>query len=331
MDVSVLTRDNIMTTELEATSTEDVSPEQPTETTEAPKNELADFRAARESEKSGEESVDIETAAPEPDTPDVPQENQVVDPDTGDVLDRRTRSAKRIESLLRERHELRQQLVKQPAQPAAETPQQEAPQEAPPAQDEAPTIEQFVDQADPYAAFLAANSRWEARQEYQKQHQAQQAADRTAHAHVQIQQAQQDWDGKLDEVRKRHPDFDQAYTKMYETLPTDGKQRPLVETLLTSPIGHELVHHLGTHPEVIQELYNQPTLKAHLRAIGKIEAQVEAGLPRSGSPVPTNVGTPPPPMNPVGGATTPANYNSSTATLAQFRKHNGVRGGRRNV
>ena len=320
-----------MTTELEATSNEDMSAEQPTETTEAPKNELADFRAARESERSGEESVDVEAAAPEPDTPDVPQENQIMDPDTGDVLDRRSRSAKRIESLLRERHELRQQLVNKQAQPATEMPQQEAPQEAPPAQDEAPTIEQFVDQADPYAAFLAANSRWEARQEYQKQHQAQQAADRTAHAHVQIQQAQQEWDGKLDEVRKRHPDFDQAYTNMYETLPTDGKQRPLVETLLTSPIGHELVHHLGTHPEVIQELYQQPTLKAHLRAIGKLEARVESGLPQSGSPALTHVKTPPPPMNPVEGATTPAHYNSSTATLAQFRKYNGVRGGRRNV
>ena len=72
-----------MTTELEATSNEDMSAEQPTETTEAPKNELADFRAARESERSGEESVDVEAAAPEPDTPDVPQENQIMDPDTG--------------------------------------------------------------------------------------------------------------------------------------------------------------------------------------------------------------------------------------------------------
>ena len=304
---------------------------------------LEEFRQARKSEREGEsedeslpqadgdatESKAVVAAEEEP----VAQEHQVVDPDTGEVLDRRTRSAKRIDALLKERYELRQRLLND------KTPTEAAPQEAPPehvetrepADDPAPRIEEFANEVDPYAAFLAANSRWESRREYQKQYEAQQAAERTAHAQQQIQQAQQDWDGKLDEVRKRYPQFDQAYSTMYETLPTDGKQRPLVEILLTSPIGHDIVNYLGSNPKVIHDLYDQPTLKAHLRAIGKLEAHVEAGLGSDTPHVSTPVATPPPPMNPVGGGTTPTSYNSQTASLAQFRKRHGVRGGRRNV
>ena len=306
---------------------------------------LAEFRAARKAEREGVvEEAPEETPAPEVTAESPPSEEPVevaadtldpakhiYDPDTGDVLDRRTRAAKRIEALLRERHVLREQLAKQ-SQETPQAPPAEAPPPAQaPAEDAEPTLTQFSQEPDPYAAYTAANARWHARQEFQKQTDQQSTANRTAHLEASVQKAQDTRDGKLDEVRKRLPDFDQAYTTMYETLPTDGKQRPLVETLLTSPIGHEMAHYLGTHPKAVGDLYNQPTLKAHLRAIGKIEAQVEAGLQKTGTPVSTPVGTPPPPMNPVGGGATSTNYDSRSATLAQFRKHNGVRGGRRSV
>ena len=326
--------------------TPEAPPVAPEETGAEPEvSVLAEFRAARKAERDGVvEETPEETPAPEV-TADAPPSEEPVevtadnldpakhiyDPDTGDVLDRRTRAAKRIEALLRERHALREQLAKQ-SQETPQAPPAEAPPPAQaPAEDAEPTLTQFSQEPDPYAAYTAANARWHARQEFQKQTDQQSTANRTAHLEASVQKAQDTWDGKLDEVRKRLPDFDQAYTAMYETLPTDGKQRPLVETLLTSPIGHEMAHYLGTHPKAVGDLYNQPTLKAHLRAIGKIEAQVEAGLQKTGTPVSTPVGTPPPPMNPVGGGATSTNYDSRSATLAQFRKHNGVRGGRRSV
>jgi len=308
-----------------------------------PVSELADFRAAREAERQGEveEEVSVEGVEAKPETPPSESEDvspaqmdpakHVYDPDTGEVLDRRSRSAKRIDALLRERHALRQQIAHQSAPP----PEEAAPEE--PSQDvstenEEPSLDQFSDQPDPYAAFAAANARWHARQELQKQTDEKSTADRAAHVEARIQHAQATWDGKLDEVRQRLPDFDQAYNVLYETLPTDGKQRPLVETLLTSPIGHDMAHYLGTNPKAVMDLYNQPTLKAHLRAIGKLEAQIEAKVgishPQSAS---TPVDTPPPPMHPVGGGATPTNYDSRSATLAQFRKRHGVRGGRRTV
>ena len=330
-------------------TTAEVTPEVPivpqetgAEPVAPPVSELADFRAAREAERQGEVSeeapveVETKTESPEAESDAVnpaqmdPQKH-IYDPDTGEVLDRRSRSAKRIEALLRERYALRQQLSEQEA---AKVPQ-EVPEEQPEEVDSGevePRLDQFSDAPDPYAAFTAANARWHARQEYQKQTDEKSTADRTAHVEARIQHAQATWDGKLDEVRQRLPDFDQAYNVLYETLPTDGKQRPLVETLLTSPIGHDMAHYLGTNPKAVMDLYNQPTLKAHLRAIGKLEAQIEAKVgishPQSAS---TPVDTPPPPMHPVGAGATPTNYDSRSATLAQFRKRHGVRGGRRVV
>jgi len=302
---------------------------------EAPVAELAEFRAARQAERDGsaegtpEEAPapDVQAAPAPPTEEPVGVENQIVDPDTGEVLDRRTRAAKRIESLLRERHELRQRIVNQPTQPAPEAPQEpEAPTE-----ETEPILAQFTDEADPYAAFVAANARWHARQEVSKAAQQYSAADRTAQVETQVRHAQAQWDGKLDEVRQRLPNFDHAYQAMFQTLPTDGKQRPLVEVMLTSPVGHDIAHYLGTHPEAIQDLYNKPTLKAHLRAIGKLEAQAEAAAgTQTATPALTHVDAPLAPINPVGAAATPTNYDSRSATLAQFRKRHGVRGGRRN-
>ena len=307
---------------------------------EVPVSVLAEFRAARKAEREGElveEEAPSESVAPQADgdsteEPAVEVENQLLDPDTGEVLDRRTRSAKRIEALLRERKELRQQLVDQNTvsqESVSEPVAEEIPQEP----EAPPELSEFAQEKDPYEAFSAATARWHAREEFRKQAELQATADRTAHVEASVQQAQSDWDGKLDEVRKRLPDFDQAYTAMYETLPSDGKQRPLVETLLTSPIGHEMAYYLGKNPKVTHDLYNKPTLKAHIRAIGKLEAQVEMALHavNNQSASSTPVGTPAPPINPVGGGSTPTTYNSQTASLAQFRKRHGVRGGRRSV
>jgi len=333
-------------------STPEAPPVAPEETgaepLDAPISELAEFRAARQAERSGEiadepvaepvaESVDATNTA---DEKIIDSSQQVYDPDTGDVLDRRTRAAKRIEALLRERHQLRQQVseqqgaLQQAATQSQTAPPSEVSEESKIVEaDTPPTLEQFQGEPDPYAAYTAALARWETRYEFQKQAELQSTAERTAQVEARIEQAQAVWDSKLDEVRKHFPDFDKAYNVLYETLPTDGKQRPLVETLLTSSIGHAMAHYLGTHPKAVSDLYNQPTLKAHLRAIGKLEARIEAVLTNAtAKSAPSNsVAVPPAPMNPVGAAATPTSYDARTATLAQFRKRHGVRGGRRSV
>ena len=328
-------------------------------------SELSTFRAARKAEREGEvaddfapvaqadgdasppevtadadEDATAEAAAPTPGDP-----TQLVDPDTGDVLDHKKRSGRRIMSLLRKQHELKAQIealhnqieTPQPTgDPAAEPEAAQAtpvPGDPAAANDPAPVLAQFSEEADPYASWIAANSRWEARQEYHKQSSAQAQQVQATNFEAAVTQAQKQWDAKSNdpEFKKIHPDFDEKYNIVYTSLPTDGKQRPLVGTLLKSPIGHEIMHYLGTHPEKIAELYQQPTLAAHQRMIGKLEAQVEATLTASQLPASTSVATTTPsaPMAPVGGTATPTSYDSRSASLSQFRKHHGVRGGRR--
>ena len=115
-----------------------------------PVNELAEFRAARKAEQNGEVSDDAEAKPPAQETATeesepiatetIDPDKHVYDPDTGEVLDRRTRAAKRIEVLLRERHLLRQQLAGQqpPSEVPAQTPAPEA--QAAPAEEPEPTL-----------------------------------------------------------------------------------------------------------------------------------------------------------------------------------------------
>ena len=317
---------------------------------------LAEFRAARKAEREGlTEEAEVEAPA-EPTVETKPEDPEsepvaasvefdpakhVYDPDTGEVLDKRSRYAKRVQALVRknkevaeERDQLKAQIgrLAQPSVPGDNA--ASAQKKNLPVFDEKtePQIEQFSHESDPHTAYTAAMARWHARQEFGKQQHQKDTADRTAHVESHLRHLQGEWDKKADEVRKTRPDFDQAYSQLYESLPTDGHQRPLVKTLLESPIGHDMAYYLGKNPQVIQELYNTPTLEAHFQAIGRLEAHVEAG--RSKEPAKTAstpVATPSPPMNPVGGGATPINYNSQSATLAQFRKRHGVRGGRRTV
>ena len=313
---------------------------------------LAEFRAARKAEREGlteeaeaEAPVEptVETKPEDPESEPVAASvefdpaKHVYDPDTGEVLDKRSRYAKRVQALVRknkevaeERDQLKARLGQMAAPQSPQSPQVPQVPQVDPTKE--PTIDQFSNDSDPSAAHTAALARWHARQEFAQQQQQKNTADRTAHVESHLKHLQGEWDKKADEVRKTRPDFDQAYSQLYESLPTDGHQRPLVKTLLESPIGHDMAYYLGKNPQVIQELYNTPTLEAHFQAIGRLEAHVEAG--RSKEPAKTAstpVATPSPPMNPVGGGATPINYNSQSATLAQFRKHNGVRGGRRSV
>lgn len=317
----------------------DITPESaPAEPTTDPEP-VAQADGDATTQESAAEVVSADDEAPKADDP-----SQFVDPDTGDVLSHKKRSGRRIMSLLRKQHELKSEIEalqnrnetlqssSSPTNDTASAPT--APAQTADGDDPAPVIAQFKDESEPYAAWIAANAAWTARQEFKKQAAAQSQSRQSAQFEAAVAQAQNQWDTKSNdpEFRKVHPDFDEKYNIVYTSLPTDGKQRPLVGTLLKSPIGHEIMYHLGNHPEKIAELYQAPTLEVHQRMIGKLEAQVEAALnaqqPSALTPVAST--TPPSaPMAPVGGTATPTNYDARTATLAQHRKHYGVRGGRR--
>lgn len=312
-------------------------------------SELETFRAARKAEREGAEPVEVkpeETGEPQrqpgetADTPivvkaepdpakpsisaDLHAEIDAVITKRVDRIGLKAREASEQEIIrLRSENETLRRGEKPDARPVAAKPPVDP-------NDPEPTLEQFSDQPDPYQALMAASARWHTRQENKLHDTARSRAESQVRVEAQITKAQADWDGKLDDVRKRLPDFDKAYDAVHEVLkalPNPGQQTPLVELLLTSPIGHDIAHYLGTHPEDLTRLFESPSLKAHLRSLGRLEAQVELALkPAESAPKPPEA--PPAPMTPVGASATPTQYDAKTATLAQFRKQNSVRGGK---
>jgi len=322
----------------EAPASTPISPEPSPELAEPKLSELATFRAARAAEAKGEEpaetpsdSTSTTTAAvPALDTAGIPGITTSMHSAMESIIDQRVDriGAKTREASEQQIHRLQQELYtlrgSQPAAPVAGPTSYSADPNDP-----EPSIEEFSDESDPYQALTAASARWHTRQENKLHDAARSRAESQVRVEAHIDRAQQAWDGKLEEVRKRLPDFDTAYGVVHEAikaLPNAGQQTPLVETLLTSPIGHDLAHYLGTHPDELSRLFQSPSLKAHLVTLGRLEERVEAEL---ASPAPAHpiTGAPPPPMATVGSSATPTHYDPKTATLAQFRRHNNVLGG----
>lgn len=321
----------------------------------SPSPTLAEWRAARKTETPAVPEPAPAAPAPEPpqnplagppeppEPPDEPEPEAAKgpepaghrwkDPDSGVTLDLRRRDHRRIKRLLEERATFASQLRQGPALPAPPLPQSKtaAPEAATaPAdpRDPEPTYEQFADAPDPNAAYLAAVGRWNARQEI-RHHEAQRAAVEHAQRYeAHIASRQSAWDAKLPEVQQRYPDFDAAYTELFDALASQQQRsKPFVQYLLTSPVGHDIAYYLGQHPEEVQRLFAHPTLDAHLRAIGAIEARVQHLLEQAHTPAPP-VKPAPAPIPPVGGSATPTSYDARTADLATFRRKHGVLGGR---
>lgn len=268
---------------------------------------------------------------PEPATVKPPEQgpdHRWRDPETGIRLDMRRRDHRQMKRALEDRAALAHRLaaleqrVTQQAPPAPESARPQVPP-APAAHDPSdpePTLEQFADQPDPYSAYTRAVARWEARQahrEFEAQRTRVESARQTA---AQIDSAQSAWDAKLPDVKQRYPDFDAAYHELHDTLRRIGRgSRPLVQYLLTAEHGHDVAYFLGNHPQEVEALFRAPSLDAHLRAIGALEARVVALAKRPAAPPAPPMTPPPAPMTPVGASGTPTSFNPQTASLAQYR------------
>lgn len=317
-----------------------------TDTTPPELPSLAEWRTRPETEETAETPEQVATApvaeptdrvdedAEEEEETHAPPEkdgHRWKDPDSGMRLDLRRRPHRRMKALLEERHRIAEEnrelkaRLEAPAKPE-KTPQA-SPQPVADPNDPEPQLEAFADQPDPYGAHTRALARWEARQEFKTQQAERTRIEGATRHEAQVQALQERWDANLETVRQRHPDFDSAQAALYAALPKDGRAAPLVHHMMTTPGGEDLAHYLGTHPGEVQRLYSLPP-HAHLMAVGALEARLAA---QRETPVTTTASRRSPPalpMTPTGtGATTTA-YDPATASLAQFRKHHKVFGGR---
>lgn len=275
----------------------------------------------------GDDSQPAQVA--QPDATKGPEQDQRTwrwkDPDTGTVLDMRRKESKRIKRLLEERSDYARRLAAPPqAQPQQEPPQaRQAPQ--PDASDPEPQLEDFAEQADPYGAHNRAVARWEARQEFKQLQTSQARVDRQRSVQRAITTAQEAYDAALPTVKQRYADFDDAHQDVMDTLARVHPQArtPIVQRLLTSPIGHDLTHYLGTHPDDLAAVASARSAYEQGLVLGAIETRVRALVNQRARGAAPHSTAPPPaaPMAPVGGGASPVTVPdmSKVNSLAQFR------------
>jgi hypothetical protein len=109
------------------------------------------------------------------------------------------------------------------------------------------------------------------------------------------------WDTQEAQAKTKFADYDEALA-----ADTTRYHPAVLQAIQTSEQGAEVAYHLATHPEEAARISALAPVAA-LRALGKLEARLEAAAtpPTAPSPDPTPTPTPKPrPLTPVGGAGT---------------------------
>lgn len=169
--------------------------------------------------------------------------------------------------------------------------------------DPEPKLEDFADQADPYAAWMRAAGRWEARQEFKTQrkqeqefYQRQQAERQQYEKHAAEQQRLQAWTGRMEQAFATNPDLRVTIENM-PVLP-----RPMMDVIIDSEIPDQILGHLLQHPEEQQRIAQLHPLR-QFREVSRIEYQLEQAATLTGSAVPAKPKTSAnPPISPVSGS-----------------------------
>lgn len=193
-----------------------------------------------------------------------------------------------------------------PPPAAAPAPVAEAPKYATPADDPKPSIADFQDAEDPYAAHNEATARWAARDEHRRlQFEAgQKAAAERARidaetAHRQTEQAVAEHLSRIDAFRQTHPDFDAVLAN------PDAVMNPWIhQEIAERGDGPAIAYYLGKNPQESRRLAGLSSQKAVIREIGTIASRLGAASSSgpAASTVPTN--SAPRPPKPVGASAT---------------------------
>lgn len=168
--------------------------------------------------------------------------------------------------------------------------------------DKEPTIEQFANEADPYAAWIRAVNRYDRKKEAFETEQERVAADRKrveAEGQEYLVRKSQEYKAKVDEFSAANPDFNDLMVQF-----EDWDLPPLAgATILEHSNGPQLVYNLMKQPEELAGLIlltdgkpvNEKTVALATRWLEKRALDVKTG---SSAPVVQRKPTPTPP-NPV--------------------------------
>ena len=275
----------------------------------------------------------------EPNGPDEKkrQEQFFIDPDTGEKLDRRHRYGRRMQALLKDRFESREQTSRERTEKEfwkrrteeleAKRSQPEQPKQAEaqgdPEPDPADTTKYPEGQFD--KAFMRDMGRWAARQEtaqFAQTTRAEQTQQRQQAAEIQQVST---WQGTLPDARKKYADFDEVLAK----IPNTPENAPIVRLMMGSPVGNDVVYVLGTQPDTMK-IYQQANPEQKMRLLYHIEAQLiqahRGATPKQ--PSTTRAPQPTTPVNTSGGAAQGVDW-ARTDDPDQYARYKAMRGNRR--
>lgn len=234
----------------------------------------------------------VDDTTPEPVVEEPKKPERWNDPDTGDTYDMRHKVARRIKKVLEERatersekealRRERDDLLRQLAQPkVSTTPTAPAPDgDSYPEPDPADTAKYPEGQYD--RAFIRDQARWAAKEtvraEMQTARTERELAARQAAEHHSVRV----WQETIPAAKQKYPDFEEVLGR----IPNTPKHAAIVQIMLGSPVGNDVVYVLGTQPEALKAYENAPSDTHRLRLLHHLEAQLIAKQ-RSAAPKPS--------------------------------------------
>lgn len=226
----------------------------------------------------------------------------------------REESQRQIQAL---REEMRRELetVRRPAEP----PRADAKPADP---DPEPTLDQFADQQDPYASWMRATAKWDARREFREQ--------AKLHAEAaQVQRRQYEQHQKQTQERQRIGSWAQRMETAFTANPEMRSQiedmpvlpRPMMDVIIDSEIPSQILQHLINHPEEQAQIMNLPPLHQY-RAVSRIEYQLEQAAQLTGSAAALKPKTTAhPPVSPVSGSHAAPVSSGEPGPNASYEEH----------
>jgi len=191
-------------------------------------------------------------------------------------------------------------LRRPPAPPAPDVPAGPSPAAgSAPADDPEPKMEDFEDASkypDPYIALVNAQARWAARQEWKAQESLRLQAAQLDRVQTAIRTRDTAFQERLNAVRSADPEFAASLSPEVQALRPFSALRPgepitdpaghaIADAILESSVGPQLMRHFSQHTEELARLRTVPPA-ALFRAIGRLEAQIDAPSATPAGPPP---------------------------------------------
>lgn len=268
---------------------------------EAPKNDYVITGEESEMEKAQREAADAEKAGATQKKPS--KEAEPADEDDDDDGDddedqaedgkpKRKRGGfqKKIARLEDEKEYWRKKALEGSEKPAQKADDQKKPEKR---DDARPDPKDFDD----YDAYNEALTDWKVDQKLKERDEKRQTETKVSEFKQSQEQKRQRYEEGMEAARELYDDFDEVI-ESYDRPLTIGMMQALVD----SEIGPQVAYYLAKHPKEAQRIEKMTSLVEINKAIGKIEAKVEAQQEGKGDADEPKTTKSPPPINPVKGS-----------------------------